>query len=671
MNLRWTSLVLALSVLVLQPALTQPVSADADYVGTVTLSANRTSITTDEPSVTLTAVASPGVPMPWRITIYGQSGSSTRKVVECTEYEGNRPTTCGDTIRTLLGPTETFTAFIAQNAPARELPTEEVTSQSTSITVTDRGYVGTVALSANRTSVTSDVPSVTLTATASSGVPMPWRITIYGQSGSSTRKVVECTEYDGNRPRTCEDTVSALLGPTETFTAFITQSAPARELPTEGVSSQSAPITVTDRGYVGTILLGVDRTQVTSENTSATLTALVSSEVPMPWRITIYGQTDALTRKVAECTEWYTRPITCQATLSAFLGPTEVFTAYVSQDAPYRMLPETDVRARSFPVAVTDVSDTGPVDLNNIDEFQYEAYVAYLGRVSLSELCAPLAWVRDGVSSAPRAFSACVQAVLAGQNLRAILRATAAVGGLVALDRLLIEHTDPATPDPNPDPDPTAPTPCVCGDGPPGQNADPIIGSWVRDSPETLPENAEGRKVAADTCRELVARANLYTASGRHPCVEWRVFFSGSDVPEPTWHDLDVLVGNPREHMLPRPWLIEQHYIPGTTRENFLSRDWYNSYEPCKSAQPRPEGQDCDEFPLFSTAESGPQTPAHLRLVNAVQNRSQGGKYRAFVHSTRCNFDPSVAGNAPDPHNHFLFTPVAGNRAPSTTWICR
>jgi hypothetical protein len=87
MNLRRaSSSVLVVSLLLGQPALTSPAHAEtADWSGTVTLRADRSEVTTDDPWVVLTAEASSPVPGSWRISIYGQSGSLTRKVAECVE----------------------------------------------------------------------------------------------------------------------------------------------------------------------------------------------------------------------------------------------------------------------------------------------------------------------------------------------------------------------------------------------------------------------------------------------------------------------------------------------------------------------------------------------------------------------------------------------------------
>jgi hypothetical protein len=103
-------------------------------------------------------------------------------------------------------------------------------------------------------------------------------------------------------------------------------------------------------------------------------------------------------------------------------------------------------------------------------------------------------------------------------------------------------------------------------------------------------------------------------------CTTKPIFVTGRDVAEATDHDIIAIAGN-------FSWL-KLNYVSGTIRETEISRNWYSGYPECTPSQP---GKSCDEYPFFSSAQSGPG--ASLKLILSDDNSLQGSKYGTFISS--------------------------------------
>lgn len=87
------------------------------------------------------------------------------------------------------------------------------------------------------------------------------------------------------------------------------------------------------------------------------------------------------------------------------------------------------------------------------------------------------------------------------------------------------------------------------------------------------------------------------------------------------------------------PW-VKLNYVSQATREQTLTRGWYNQVQ-YTACNPRPEGVTCDEFPNFSTAQSGPPNSrpisgptASLRTMPTTPtnpNVDEGNPYSGFL----------------------------------------
>jgi hypothetical protein len=126
-------------------------------------------------------------------------------------------------------------------------------------------------------------------------------------------------------------------------------------------------------------------------------------------------------------------------------------------------------------------------------------------------------------------------------------------------------------------------------------------------------------QVAAKQC--LVSMANTMQPTDPYKeCTTKPIFVTGRDVAEATDHDIIAIAGN-------FSWL-KLNYVSGTIRETEISRNWYSGYPECTPSQP---GKSCDEYPFFSSAQSGPG--ASLKLILSDDNSLQGSKYGTFISS--------------------------------------
>ncbi|MBA3619203.1 MAG: hypothetical protein H0W56_06340 [Acidothermales bacterium] len=418
----------------------------------------------------------------------------------------------------------------------------------------------------------------------------------------------------------------------------------------------TASIAITNIGYTGTVTFTTSLTQLTAGQ-GARLTATLSKGLPNNYFLLIH---DDRGQRLADCHNRTMVVTFCEVGVSPGPGETRFYVATVSADRPTTG-PPLMVDARSPRVAVTNVADTGPVNLNDVDEFQYEAYVALLATVPSHELCVPLAFVRQpGPSSVPPSYLACESAVASGNNLRWVLRAIAAAGGLAALDRLVLEHPDDSDEDDDGQPVP-----------PPGNN-DPIEQRLQTTQANPQPDHAE---IVARRCRAYAARANLQLVSGvKNPCTSLPIFSPGADVQEAAQHKSEAI--------LARPWLMLLNYVPAAVKESqgFRVR-WYKGPPVDPRCADRTAEQQCDEYPYFASDQGARvEDPwaASLKPVLNAHNELEGTRYAQFL---RAPTDTSPSGCGITQDDLFLVVPtVPANNEPAwlpqaaasldTTWRC-
>jgi hypothetical protein len=163
------------------------------------------------------------------------------------------------------------------------------------------------------------------------------------------------------------------------------------------------------------------------------------------------------------------------------------------------------------------------------------------------------------------------------------------------------------------------------------------------------------------------------------PCAELPIFFPGSNPSLPgqvaptTQHDWDAITGSSGvDHS--SPYWIQLNYVGQDDRiASGLKRQWYSIPNPplCQA----PQGQDCDEFPFFSSAQSGPASfvgppGASLRPLSKSDNSSQGSRYYWFARRCALVSGGADKDTAAENGSPFLVIPIPSSAAPITFGVC-
>lgn len=184
--------------------------------------------------------------------------------------------------------------------------------------------------------------------------------------------------------------------------------------------------------------------------------------------------------------------------------------------------------------------------------------------------------------------------------------------------------------------------------------------AFTTKNPGTSLTGPELEEVAA-RCLERTKAASL--SEPKVECENWPIFLTGSDVPTATNHDIDAL-GEPGHAQ----WVRLTYESETEAKERMeaegggekVQRNWYKGKPDCK--EPKPEGETCDEFPFFSSGQSGPYVSPKpsLRWINETDNGLQGGKYGNFV-SSWCKLSAGAT---------FLVVPLEPSLGIATTRLC-
>jgi hypothetical protein len=179
---------------------------------------------------------------------------------------------------------------------------------------------------------------------------------------------------------------------------------------------------------------------------------------------------------------------------------------------------------------------------------------------------------------------------------------------------------------------------------------------------------------AARRCRDLTRRAGLVG----DPCMTTPIFFTTvANAAGAAHNDADAIDDMP-------PW-VRLNYVSNAAMAPRLSRNWFDT-APVRDQQttcprPRPTGQQCDEYPLYSSALAGAwdefrgedsPVSSNLRLIPAAENRGEGSFLPHFY--SRCNLRSGVV----DPvfldfityGSPYLMVPLLDPGMPNTFYIC-
>jgi hypothetical protein len=139
--------------------------------GGISLSANRTTVDASNSGATLTYSIDPNLANPYQVSIYNQYGQ--REYCASSAYQP--PANVGVPIKL----TNTYTAYIAQDCPTSSRPTNDVRAISNTVAITNVGWSGGIAVTADTSAMTPSNPTATVHVTATSSIPSPYEVTLY------------------------------------------------------------------------------------------------------------------------------------------------------------------------------------------------------------------------------------------------------------------------------------------------------------------------------------------------------------------------------------------------------------------------------------------------------------------------------------------------------------
>lgn len=288
----------------------------------------------------------------------------------------------------------------------------------------------------------------------------------------------------------------------------------------------------------------------------------------------------------------------------------------VSPGAVGASSPQPPVAATTPGVEIRDVGDQ--VDIDEL------AAQLVAGAVTVQQVCdatVTLPGTHTAGSSLSDQTLACEAAVASGASMRSVLAAILKAGGEAVVTYIALEFI---------------------GDGSSPASTPPWVGTpqgptTPRPVPATIPDSvwkvtrvaerfAAANQVDNQTARTVVRQCLAYVANamnGLDPyeeCSSTPIFASGrSDVPEATQHDTEALAQNPA-------W-VQLNYRPAA--ENPSYPGWYSNDPICTAKLP---GQNCDEYPFYSTQQGGHVAVPRpsLKAIDGPQNQLQGTKYNTF-----------------------------------------
>lgn len=523
-------------------------------------------------------------------------------------------------------------------------------SVPTAAVADDGGWTGSVSLRASAGSVDVNSPTAVITPTLSQPLAPGDVLSIYDDGWRDA----ECRS-DSN----CTVSITPGTNATEDVTAYVALDDPIQGPPVEDVRSV-ASLSISNGGWLGSVSLGTS----TAGDGTVTVVPTLGRPLAGGYLLSIYdnGWRDAECRSDSNCT------VTADP---AAAGP-QSFTAYVALDDPIQGPPVDDVRGFA---GVT--IDQGVQTASSIDGVDLDALATKLGGMSPDEIDAELVFFTAGthleessVSDQQLAFDA---ALAAGKDVPTALKLAATAGGGIAggvfLWFLSVHFAPPASPPAAPDPAVATlplPPPDLTPLGPSASPTylDELTVDLALRNPQLAPQQARtlAQLCIAQTQYAIANNAMPPQINGAYPCQSLPLYFPGSDNPDITQHDHDAIATNPA-------W-AQLTYVSQTDRAaSGLSRGWYAGRPECAGATTA-NGTDCDEYPFYSSAQSGPG--ASLKPLNLTQNRRAGNRYGNFA--AACKLTSGGIGDQTSQiatGSSFLVIPMTFHDAPSTLWACR
>jgi hypothetical protein len=637
--------------------------------GTVTLTASTTQTDANAPTATLTPSLSKPLAGYYYLSIYDDQGnriadwSAGQNITAVSVTPGNNQT-------------RTYTAEVSLDIPSPGPPTVDVRSPQ-SVTIQNVGWDGTVTLTSSTTQTDANAPTATLTPSLSKPLAGAYYLSIYDDLGN---RIADWSA--GQQP----SAVSVTPGNDQarTYTAEVSLDIPSPGPPSVDVRSPQS-VTLSDQGWTGGLDLD-GPTTVTPLNPNALLTMTLSKPLAGPYILSLY---DDQGNRIAD---WYPG----QQATSVYVTPnpsaTVTYTAYISLDVPSPGPPMVDVRDTAS-VTYTNGTISGE-SMQDVDlDYLTGLFASESDEQVAEDMCeTPEATHFEELTVCDEGTDYLAARGAGDDRKQAIKRAmkylAAATGGFIG--SLILSHTDPPSPPqavpqtpPPPPPAPTDPSPPEVISGPTLTYED-----WLAELYQQRAAVAGYglTPAAAQTgARECVEQTTWAIESGAEspsgePCAELPIFFPGrnslsvSGTAPTTQHDWDAITGSGGvDHSSPS-W-IQLNYVSQNDRiDSGLSRKpaWYRNDPICQAKQ---DGQDCDEYPFFSSAQSGPASfagppGASLRALSSSDNRSQGSRYYWFAKRCALASGGADKDTAAEDGSPFLVIPIPSAAAPLTFGVC-
>lgn len=619
----------------------------AAWAGSVTLSAPKTTMTNNDSPVTLSVNWSPASGLTSSVAVYDENWNRI--------WSFGSGTTSGSlSVKPPANASHTYTAYVA-TSPNPGPPTG-ILAISTPITISNTGYAGSVMLSASRTVVTADSPSQTLSLSATPVPSTPYMLSVYDDLGTRIYYSTGSETYGSL-------VVAPAVGATRTYTAYVAQGIPPNPGPPTADVRVTSSVSVTNAGYLGTVTLAVDRSQLDGSHASAHLTLATSSAVAASLYLSVYDHSGSLV--------YYSKSYSSTGSLTLTLpaNTTRVYTAYVSTTAPAPGPPPSSF-ASSNSVYVTSIAAGDNILGMSIPVLEAGAAARYAANAT--EMCVAVGEAEPYTppgTSVPAATTACLGGGVRGLATYLVSAIGAAASTAVLWD--LIYSADGGTPAP------AGQTPLLPAPRPVDAPIDAALTGQLTDrlmwrttnvgtGPTTgrVPDEQYVTQ-AAFRCLELARKPT--SGVDARGCWDKTIFMPGVDAQGAAKNDLAAIVNGPAPAQL--------HYVStsdANDRQKRVPAGWYNSASnstPGCSPDQKPAGFQCDEFPLRSSNEAGPPL-ARLAWVSRAENGMEGSMAGAMV--VACGLvsgdDPPLPGRAVN-GSHYLVLPLPYT-LPLTTFIC-
>jgi hypothetical protein len=560
----------------------------------------------------------------------------------------------------LNGTAHQFVAYVATSG-STGFPPPGIVGTSNTVTVAPSPLV--LTLTTDRSETTDANPSALLSASLSYPVPSGYSFSVYDETGY----LYYCSSLALS---TFQVSVTPPADTSRVYTAYVSQSCPAS-------------------GTAGGAIAAEDSVGVTRSNPGGAVVSLgVTTWQPDPatGHVT-YAMAATGSRLAApdgpcastSCTwlvgGYAADPVTGQPTLvqtlgtgSLSAGSMDLATTLDATDASLAAFDTVELAVYGGDVFLSSATAVGGVIAAGVSVEEFTAFMVARG-VTEETLCAEVASApQPRPSSSVGTFG---EACLSGSTLRDALLAVVAVAGGAAVVYWVWTHyhTDTTQPPPAPPAEPpTTSQPSATVVEPQVEPAlEPlvqrVVSTWLEHKRVRAATSVVTLKRAAADCLDMVARsvplARLWADSGEDPCETLPIYFPGNDLGDALTHRSDaVYTENP-------DWMY-QTYESRAVKKQFVSTTWYAGEPECAGRQ---TGQNCDEFPNFSSVKGGPAKPAKpragLRLISGTDNQREGSRYGGFV--TSCGLTSAMNDTGAGGGSEFLVVPVTFT---PTWWLC-